>query len=202
MKNSIKKIIFLQCLLAALFLSGCARYKPHVLQYAPDRIKKADCDVEIGTKTLSLLDCKTYFGTISFLKKGFRSIQISITNKTDTTYILNGSNIGLQLECGKYVARTCHFNTAAHIALWSLGIILLWKIFIPVAAIAGYTSYKANCDIDFHFEKCSINTNDQIIITPHSLTHKVIFVSNENYQTYFDIDLIEKDTNKQLTFKM
>ncbi len=198
MKRTIKLITFL--LLLPLLITGCAKHKPQSLHYMPGNIHEQQ-QVEISTKTFSNLDCKTYLGTEKIVKKGYRPIQIMITNKSDKTFVLNGSNISIPLERGKQVARRCHYNTLARVAGWGVGGLFVWPLFL-VAAAEGINSIKANKDMDLDFAQRSLYTSDQIVIAPHSSTNKIMFVTNENYRTHFTVDLVDKEGKDRLTFDM
>ena len=195
-----RKIFVFYLLVGIVILSGCAKYKPRSLQYCPSTVKEKD-NFGVGTKILSYHDCEESFYTKKIIEKGYRPLQISVTNKTDKTYVLKGSNIGLQLEHSKLVARKCHINIATRVSGWAIGGIFFWPLFIA-AASEGYNSYKANNDMDADFKERSISNKDKIFIPPHSSMNKVIFVSDKNYKSHFDIDFIEKESDDHLLFHM
>ena len=85
---------FVSCL---IFMTGCVRQrKMSVLPHTENNRTVAN-NVEVITKSLNGKQSKKYFG-VNTIKRGFRSIQITITNQTTTDYLLKPENISLPLE--------------------------------------------------------------------------------------------------------
>ena len=194
LKNKIKLTYFIN-LFFLLFLSSCAKYEGKKLPapHAPIHNKK---NIKVSRKALTQKESRKYFSGRNLLARGYQPVQIYIENNTDKTYYLNPNLITLPLESASSVARSMQRNVG-----WKIT-----KYFIiggPVwAAIEGVASHDANKMIKSDMGEKSIRLNTAVKIRPHGIINKVMFVAKENYNSDFDVSLIEHKTNKRIKFKL
>lgn len=183
----LKRNILLSNLLLGLFLvTGCAKYKPQ--PFAPSfGEKKEDCSVIVSANTFSANDGPRFFSR-NIQKKGYKAIQLTITNNSDLVYVLDGRTINLYLEPINFVSKDFHLDAGKRALWWIIPGIVSWP-FLIVAAVDGIKSSNANSSLDRDFRKRCIDHTSHVEIYPHSTISKVMFVADENYTRKFSLKL-------------
>jgi hypothetical protein len=171
---------------ALMLFSGCAKYNPHPFK-ATNIPTVNNQDVSIQAHTLTEDQCQFYFSR-RIIKKGFQPIQLTIKNQSATAYLLNGTDIDLELISRNKVARNLHINTFHRVASWTIPG-LFFPIFLIPALIEGVNSDKANSKLDNDFQGRVIDHMTRLTIKPHQTITRVMFVHAENIAESFAISL-------------
>jgi hypothetical protein len=187
--------------LAALCVSGCAKYRPKPLAMPSHIVTQEKEGVALQAALLDNVESKQIFGERSPQAKGYQTIQLALTNKTNQAYELDAHNIGLELASAQVVAHQIGFNTAGRVAGWGIAGLFIWPFLIP-AIVDGVKSSQANRDLERDLDVRTISNGSKIYIQPHSTMNKVMFVASENYRTSFDVDLINQHTGDPVNFSI
>lgn len=195
-----KTSLFTGIILSIILISGCAKYKPKPLKTSHGSPVR-EHNVTICTHQLSKSECRHYFSR-RITDKGYQPIQVSIINNSNETYILDASNIGLQIESWHTVAQACHIGTGRRFVSWFIPALFVSPFLISALVDASKAS-KANTQLNTDFNQRSISLESKIYIHPQTRINKVFFVAIENFYPDFDIILVKKDNPKEsLTFEL
>jgi hypothetical protein len=216
------RIGFIVLCTGALLLSGCAKYSPKPLGM-PNVIGQEKNGLLVQAAPLSSDECKYVFNNCSPRSKGYEVIQLAVTNKTEQVYTLDAKNISLPLASARHVAHLVGFGVAWPIALWTvLGVpstLCLAMIGLGTSnpgmfkfawcyggVVTGLTAssvvhrVRANKDIVRDFEQRAISNDSTIVIDPHSIMNRVMFVEKKKYKQSFDLGLINQTTGEAVNF--
>ncbi|MFH1461481.1 MAG: hypothetical protein ABIF12_00845 [bacterium] len=197
MKKIINKIktYFLYFLSVLLLFPSCAKYEGKRLTapYAPIHEKE---NIEVAQKALSEKECQYYFGGRKLIERGYQPIQIYVKNNTNETLYLNPNYITLPLEPASSIARKMHRNVGWKITKYFIIGGPIW------AAIEGVASHDANKVINADINEKTVRLDHAIKIRPYGIINKVMFVAKENYNSDFNISLIEPKKNKIIKFNL
>ena len=174
-------------------LPNCAKYKPRPLS-TPRGIVHEKEGVEVAKQALSEEDSKRYFDR-RFVVRGYQPIQLHISNNSNKTYYLDANNIKLPLEPVRIVSRKLHRDIGWKATKYFVIGGPFW------AAIEGFRSHEVNKEIDNDLLDRSIDENDIIKIKPYGVVNRVMFVSNTNYVSKFELSLIDENKQK-LSFEL
>ena len=163
--SRVKKIFF-GCVtfVFLLFATGCVKYSPAPLQRPAKKAVQERGGVQVGARMLSDRECKHHFGR-RVHHKGYEVIQISITNNTNSPYVLDGRDVSLELESSALTAKNLHFNTKKRVLFWGLGALFIWPLIIP-AVVDGINSSDANRKMNCDFERNVIDSNSLVTVQP------------------------------------
>jgi hypothetical protein len=190
------KYIFCKILLFTIFLSGCARYNPKPLTKPDgtmDQIEERN--IKIIKKELAERDNRKFFDR-KLIARGYQPIQLYIQNNSNHILTLDSDNISLPLETEKDVTDKMHRDYLAKIT----------KNFIiggPILATAEWIqSYNCNSKIDEDLKNKGFFEASSIKIKPHQAFNRVLFVKLNNYNSDFDITLVDMRSNEKMTFDL
>ena len=191
-----KNSYFSTILAVVLFvlISGCAKYSPKPLRI-PSGVVKQNGDIEVSKKIFSEADSKRFFDR-KLIARGYQPIQLYIKNNSDKIYVLNSRDIALPLEPVDSVATSMHRDVAWKATKYFILLGPVW------AALEGYNSYEINKKIDSDLKVRTVNEQDTIEIKPGGVFNRIMFVSNENLQTSFDLKLESLDKEKKINFSL
>ncbi len=197
-----RNLIVCNLLLAATIITGCAKYKPH--PFAPSfGPKQVEAGVESAAHTLSVSDCKHTFSR-NVEKKGYKTIQLTITNNTEKAYVLNARSINLPLESISFITKKAQIKALNRGLLWVIPSLFIFGIpFLIVAACDGGMSSSANSKLAHDFKERCIDFSSQVEIPPHSTTNRMMFVAQENYGRILSFNLkSQSETENNLKFRL
>lgn len=176
------KNTWLACLGMMLLVTGCAKYSPKPLGRSYGVSQESE-GVFVAAHMLSYNDCKRVFSR-NIEKKGYKAVQLSITNNSDHTYVLDGQQIRLNLEPVRYVARDMQLKTVKRVLTWVVPGILFMPVLFPMIYIGAFDGTKcvlANRKLMADFQQRCIDRSSRLHILPQSTTTRVMFIRNENY---------------------
>ena len=195
MMNITKKTCCTALLLSTLVLSSCANYRATSLnnnlvpEFCPSGEAKEE--IAVAAKAFTLSDCKQYLDR-DVISEGYQPIQLSIQNNSTKTLGFSLSGVSLPHVPATVVAETVHTSTAARVAAYGVGSLIIWPLIIP-AIVDGLKSSEANDRLDNDF--IAKEAKDQILY-PHGRMNSLIFVPVKDYTKSFTVTLIDKETNQ------
>lgn len=180
-------------------LNSCAKYNPKSINIHV--VKSEKNAVKVGAKHLPLTEFKSAFGKRS--PKEYRPILLSITNKSNKTYTLDGQDITLNLASPSLVAKKMHFNTPGRVLRWFPPFLFVWP-FIFVSIADGLSSSICNKNITEDIKTRALGPTSTLVIPPHSQINKVLFIHDENlFSSNFSLTLRNtRDAADVLSFEI
>ncbi len=145
--HTVLKKIYIFFIVSFIFLPGCLKVKQYakktLIPLNPHIHYKTNVqDITLRTKQFNQIDCFRLFGErgkkliTRNRKTSIYPIQLSITNKSDKTYILNKKNIGIRIMKYHHVAHRMQHSTA----LRSMGLLFSSVALATLTAIGGITA--------------------------------------------------------------
>ncbi len=180
--HHVKKFGLIYLSFLAFVVPGCGKYSPKPLGHSYGVEQELD-GIAVAAHTLSYSDCRRVFSR-NIEKKDYKAIQLTLSNHSDQTYILNGASINLNLEPVRYVARDMHLNVVKRTVTWVVPGILLMPVLFPmiyVGLVDGTKSAIANRNLNNDFEQRCIDRNARLYLHPGKTITKVMFVRQENF---------------------
>lgn len=180
-----------------MLLPGCAKedvkYDAHPLKPLSKKTAhgaQTHQDVTVCVRPLDVSDQHYYFGKRA---RNLHPLQITVENKSNTTWVLKKENISLPLADSDYVIGKYKFNPWTTVGL---SIALL-----PVGIIHGVTAYNVNKDIRADITDKNINT--RTIINPSVQRDNLIFSLSREELEAFTVTLIDaNDPTHTLRFNL
>lgn len=183
-----------------LLLSGCASYRATPLNtisapgsWMPWKAR----DVVVAARAFDEEDCKQYLDR-DVISKGYRPVQITIENKSDSNYLFSLNRVSLPCARAEDVAEQVHTSTVGRTAGYGAAALFFWPFAIP-AVVDGVRSVKANESLDLDF--VSKVAKDQIIAA-HAHVNMLMFVPESSFKNVFSITLIDLKTSEAREFKV
>jgi hypothetical protein len=180
----------------ALFTS-CASYNATALNssFSPMWATKQS-NVELAAHVFNKHDCKKYLDR-DVIAKGYMPIQLFIQNNSDKCYLFSPNRVSLPCASSKDVAGKVHTSTVGRAAGYGAAAFLTCGLFAIPAVVDGVKSMEANDMLDEDF--AAKGARDQVI-EPYSHATMLLFVPTANFQSSFDVTLIEKESESPSLF--
>jgi hypothetical protein len=192
-----KKYYSFALLIAAIGLSGCAKYKSSSVPYPTGFSQEAE-DIQVVTRKLSDRECITCFDSKTTAKK-YDAVQMYVKNNRDKPIVLSANKLDIEIENVKNISKTIYRNTAGRVAGYGIGALFFWPLIIP-AAVDGAKSSKANFEVDQDVKVKVLGQNDTEIIQPGAAVNKIFFVPKDKMRKEFNVTLIEQSSLKEIGF--
>ncbi len=197
-----KKYALLYLSVIILVAPGCAKYSPKPIGHSFGIEQELD-GIAVAAHTLSYNDCRRVFSR-NIEKKDYKAIQLSISNHSEQTYILNGQSINLCLEPVKGVARDMHLHVAKRTLTWMIPGFLLLPVLFPLIYVGLYDGTKSmicNRQLNHDFQKRCIDRSARVYLSPGTTINKIMFVRQENFykKLVFTVESLES-ANKDLRY--
>jgi len=180
------RCLILMSIASLLLLSGCTKNLKYEsrrltpLTRATAHSSQTKENVTVSVKSFDTSDQTYYFGQKS---NDLHPVQITISNDSDTVWVLSRERISLPLADTAAVAGKYKASGWASVALG----ILSW----PLGIMHGYMSHTANKEIEADIADKSIETS--AIINPESYRNAVLFSRSDNELQRFTVTLIDAD---------
>ena len=128
---NIRNGVFFMVAVAAMLVSGCAKYKPKQLdRLATTFSSTQEPRIEFAHKVLSNAETKKYLDR-DVIAKGYQPIHFTVANKTGKH--LNFSQGGLSMECvpAEEIAPQVHTSTVLRVLGYGIPGLIFWPLLIP-----------------------------------------------------------------------
>ncbi len=195
----IKKVEISILFLGAL-VSSCASYQAMELSaldpVCVTKVEEAE-GLSVGCKEFTERDCDKYLDR-DVRSKGYHAIQLTFQNSSDKSYRFSTAGVSLPCSNADEVAETVHTSTAGRVLAYSAGGLLFAPLFIP-AIVDGIGSSNANMKLDHDFAK---KAKGDFTIEPYSFNKTIVFIPHEDFESKFDLTLIEQPTGVQKRIKL
>jgi hypothetical protein len=152
-------------------------------------------EILLTTKALSPEESKTFLGK-DLLERGYQPIQLTIQNNSSKAYIMASDRIELPTASASDVAAKVGKSSLGREIGYKIAGFLFWPLMIP-GTIDSLKTLKNQSDLKRELNAKTV-TNEEI--TPYSTVTRVIFVPVEEYKSSFRVVLIDKSSQRPLTF--
>jgi len=185
------------CGLSLMLIPGCADYKAVPLRRLGSQISRDSENpcVSFDYLIFNKIDCKKYLGR-DVIAKGFQPVQITFTNNSDKSFIINPSNFSLPCVDPYEVAKKVHYSVVNRVVGYGVGALFIWPLAIP-AVIEGINAPKANQQLDEDYDHKIVQSQ---VLKPFSIVNGLIFVPKDSFNPEFTFTLVGKQDNKSLEF--
>lgn len=202
--NKNRIILSLLSIALATNSTGLARYKSKPLNEITKTSKnkknktplKNETEyVSFEYKALKSSDCKKYFNSKNLIKKGYRPIQIALTNHSNNNFAISLNNFNLSLTSAADVAYNMHRDGMKRAIGFTVGSLFIPILIIP-AIVQGFgaNSYNEQMDRDF-----SSKALELMVIAPYQTINGVIFVNSYQPVKNFTFSITNVSTNQIVT---
>lgn len=154
-------------------------------------------NILVQCKTFTKEECVGYLGR-DVISAGYKPIKISIENYSKQYLKFSTKNISLKIVPAELVVKKVFYNTAGRAAGWGIAGLFMPILWIP-GAIHSVKAHKDNKRLSADFITKSATNR---LIAPKSRMEGVIFVGINDYKNFFDIVLIDTDSQKKVFFKI
>ena len=150
-------------------------------------------EVVIAAKAFNTADCLRYLDR-NVLKKGYQPVQITIQNNRTRPIIFYENAISLPCASVSEIAPLVHTSTFGRVAIYSVGGLFVWPLFIP-AICDGIRSSEANHSLNHDFWAKSLQEQ---VINPHTCITGLVFIPRDYFQPIFCIDLWDAESQEKI----
>lgn len=164
----------------------CANYKALPLE-ALSILSNEPNTLSFNHLKFSKKDCSRYLGRDKVIKRGFQPIQISFTNNTTRSLILNLDSFSLPCISAANVAEVLHFNVVSRVVGWTIGALFIWPLVIG-AIVEGIAAPRANDKLEIDYAGKALKNQ---IVKPHTTAHGLIFVPVNNFHNDFSFSVVD-----------
>ena len=185
-------------------LSSCASYSASSLRNLSSEINHShrfsgkEGNVTVVAKTFDKKDCEQYLDR-DILAKGYQPVQLYIQNDSDNSYSFSLNRVSITCSRADEVAEKVHTSTVGRAVGYGAAAVLTCGLFVIPAIIDGVKSSEAIEALDNDFLQ---KTAKDQSIAPHSCLNKLLFVPIHEYQSDFNVTLINCESNKPEIFKV
>jgi hypothetical protein len=200
-----KKSIFYALSFAsfASILTGCASYSASTLNnlsgdivmYSPEEQKGMPV---VSAKAFDKADCLKFLDR-NVLKKGYQPVQLYIQNHSDKSYAFSLNRMSIPCARPEEVAGKVHTSTVGRVVGYGVAACFVAGLLFVPAIVDGIKSAQANDNLDADF---SSKTAQDTVIYPYSTLNKLIFIDKFQYQSSFQLTLIELETKEPKVFQV
>lgn len=146
-------------------------------------------------KVLTKNDCKKYFNSKKFLKKGYQPVYIKFTNNSEYNITLSISNFSFPCACFQDVANQLHRDGMARGVGFGFGALWFLPLLFP-AFIQGLGANRYNIDMDIDFQAKALKNQ---IVPAYTAVEGVIFVYRHEWTKNFSLTVHTVDQKNSFT---
>jgi hypothetical protein len=152
--------------------------------------------LEVSYKALSSNESNEYLNR-DLLDFGYQPVHVTIQNNTPNAYEISPENVSMPLVSDKEVVSQLMKAALPRSIGFKIASFFFWPLMIPstIDSIKTYTTRKS-----LRKDFAAKAFKDEILL-PFSTTHRIIFVSMEDYQDDFTINLVNSNSKNIHTFK-
>jgi hypothetical protein len=200
MKKNITKLIIASIIgfSSVFFLSGYEVYSPEIPQFIGSVSQPfKEKGVHITAKAYDGVESKEYLKK-NLLQLGYRPVQVTIQNNTETPYLLSQEGMEISSAKGSEIAGAITRCSIPRSIAFKVGGFFFWPLMIP-ATLDGVYTFKNHVSMKRDFHAKSIKEEGELI-PPYSTVNRIVFLPWDQVPEEFTLYLENYQTKKMSPF--
>lgn len=175
------------CVVLILFVSGCAKYKPHSLA-KKDMTVHVKNDVKIAIRPLADREVRKTFSRRA-LKHGLRAYGIFLENNGETDYIFNAADLKIDFVSRDEAYKALKLDSNPRLVGWSLAGVLVFPLFFIPAVVELNRCKHSNKTMKSDFDARVLDHGQKICLGKNASVSKVFFMKNYDVSSSIDVKI-------------